>query len=303
MTGAVGWDDKVLRVDGDTPLVRRYRRLQSWYRETQLGVAPGPSNGRVVGSSVPKHTHPALNFLTPEAWQHAEQRMSEVPKEHGTLDGDRLRRNLLSSMPLCFNVFGSLRSLTGFGPLLALLFDAEAATVTDAVCEWAPSKTEHLNDRSAFDAIVRYGTAHGEQRFVGIETKYTEPFSQPEYVNRRYQEVTEQSGWFLPSAFDALRSSPSKQLWRTVMLTARYSATSGAEGRAAVVCLAEDETAVSAVAAVREQMVDPSRLLNVTLEQVADAADGSADPAVVRWASAFRLRYLHPERLDPPSEA
>jgi hypothetical protein len=116
--------------------------------------------------------HPAVNFLTAEAWGHAERRIVEVAQEHGTLDPVRLRRNLLSSMPMCFNMFGFLRGQEGFTKLAWAVFDGGTASVQDCVCEWAPApKSAHLNDRSAFDAIVHYSTPSGENRFLGIETK------------------------------------------------------------------------------------------------------------------------------------
>jgi hypothetical protein len=293
-----GWDSEELQVRSDSALVAKYRRLQSWYREVHIGVKPGPSHGRLVGSSVPVGCHPAVNFLTPGAWAHAEQRMHDVPHEGGTLDPDRLRRNLLSSMPMCFNIFGSLQAQAGFAGLVAALFDPEAASVEGVTCEWAPPKAAHLNDRSAFDAIVRYSTTSGESRFLGVETKYTEPLSQPKYVNPRYQEVTESCGWFIPGAFEALCSSPAKQLWRTVMLAAAYAATSGIVARAVLISLAEDAKAAAAAEQVRAQMTDPDRLVHVTLENLVHAAAKNSDPVVQVWADRFGDRYLHPGRLD-----
>lgn len=280
-------------------LVARYRRLQSWYRETELGVPPGPSTGGgIVGSSLAKGLDPALNFLTPAAYQHAQERMVAVQNEGGTLAPDRLVRNMLSSMPLCFNIFGSLRTMEGFAELLAVTIDPEASSVTDTVCEWAPPKAEHLNDRSAFDAIVRYETAAGEQRFLGVETKYTETFSPRKYENERYQPLTETCGWFVPEAFNALSASPAKQLWRTVMLAASYTKSSGAQGRAVVLSLAEDTKAAAAVQQVKEQLTHPARLVHVTLERLVQAASSNGDPAVVDWAERFQHRYLRPERAD-----
>lgn len=56
-----------------------------------------------------------MNFLNEDAVQHAEQRAVEVAREGGTLDPDHLFENLLSSMLMCFNLFGALRSMEGNG--------------------------------------------------------------------------------------------------------------------------------------------------------------------------------------------
>ena len=290
-------DSPSLRVSSDSTLVARYRRLQSWYRSERLGVAPGTIGKSVVGSAVPKELHRGLNFLTPGAWEHAEERIVAVQAEGGTLEADRLLRNLLSSMPMCFNIFGSLRKFDGFADLIGAVFDAEASTAVDAMCEWAPQKETHLNDRSAFDAVVRYATSAGEERFVGVETKYTELFSTPEYSRPQYEKVTKESGWFTADAFDVLPASPAKQLWRTVMLAAAYSASSGITGRAAVVCLAEDKRAADVVALVQQHMTEPQCLVHVTLESLVAVASTNADPQVVEWAARFGGRYLDADRL------
>lgn len=167
--------------------VARYRRLQAWYRERQLQVPEaGLWNGKPVASLLPVEAveaQPTLNFLTPAAYRHAERRIDEVRREGGTLDEDRLRRNLLSSMPLCFNVFGALGTHPAFASLLRTSgIDQDARTVEDVICEWAPRPaSHHLGDRSAFDALVRYSAEDGSQRFIGVETKYTETFSPTEY--------------------------------------------------------------------------------------------------------------------------
>ena len=45
----IGWDDEALRVGGEPALVARYRRLQSWYRETHLAAAAGSTDPKVAG--------------------------------------------------------------------------------------------------------------------------------------------------------------------------------------------------------------------------------------------------------------
>src|SRR4029453_14672485 len=99
------WNDPSLRVASDSRRRAQYRALQSWYRETELHARPGRHwSGRLVGSLLPAELERAgLNFLDEEIAGYAEQRAAEVVREGGTLDRNRLRRNMLSSMPLCFN--------------------------------------------------------------------------------------------------------------------------------------------------------------------------------------------------------
>ena len=81
---------------------------------------------------------PWLNFIHPAAWQHAEQRAVEVQREGGTLRRDRLFGNLLSSMPLCFNVFGVRGDHPDFVWFLRQTFAPDAISVERVLCEWSP---------------------------------------------------------------------------------------------------------------------------------------------------------------------
>lgn len=299
VTTPAGWDAALLRVDSDTARIARYRRLQSWYRELQLGVAEAGIgvNGRPVGRMLPAAAlaaRPDLNFLTPAAYDHARRRIQEVRNEGGTLDEDRLRRNLLSSMPLCFNLFGSLATHPAFLDLIRRLVDLEAADVVDVQCEWAPQPSAaHLGDRSAFDAFISYSRKMGASYFIGVETKYTEPFSAFEYDKPAYRRVTEKSGWFKEGAYDALRSSSTNQLWRTLMLAASMEDGDRFQrGRVVLLTCADDHRAVDCSAAVTEQLVDPSRLLHITFEAVVEAARDTKDSDLAAWADRFEQRYL-----------
>lgn len=86
---------------------------------------------------------------------------------------DRLRRNVLSSQPVAFNLFGYLKHLPRalVTWLASLGIDAEEAEVR---IEWAPPKAEHFGGGSAFDAAIFYRSADGTKGLVGVEVKYSE---------------------------------------------------------------------------------------------------------------------------------
>lgn len=216
-----------------------------------------------------------------------------VKGESGALEPVRLRHNMLSSMPLCFNLFGSMRGEPEFLPLFKMLFDSKATAIVDVDCEYAPQPVNaFLGDRTAFDAIVFYETAVGT-RFMGIETKYTEPFSATEHDSTRYQEVTAGSGWFEDSAVaaGALRGRKSNQLRRNVMLTdALETHGSAGAGAIALVALEDGPGVVAAATPLRRALTDPTRLICLSLKAIVTAAETVSDLAA--WSSAFRLRNL-----------
>ena len=218
------WNDPALAVKSDTRWRASYRRLQSWYRETVLGVPPGKDHlGITRANMLPAAAvakQPGLNFLTEEIAVYARTRAEEVKAEHGALDPDRLRRNMLSSMPLCFNLFGALRDYPdAAAEAFAATLDLDIKRVFNIVVEWAPDPELHLHDRTAFDAIVRYSTGDGRRAFLGIETKYTEPFSPRRYCSERYVELTEDpEAGFRKDAWKCLKASATNQLWRNALL-------------------------------------------------------------------------------------
>jgi hypothetical protein len=291
------WDDSSLFPANETARVRRYRRHQSWYRECVLQAPPGSfMSYDFLGSYLDKDavaSNPSLNFLTAEAEAHAVDRASVVKAEGGALDPVRLRRNLLSSMPLCFNLFGSLRAEPGFLTLFQRVFDPAATRIVDVLCEFAPQPPrDYLDDRTAFDAVVFYETSAG-RRFMGIETKYTEPFSAKEYLTATYEETTANSGWFKDggAAPSALTGSKSNQLWRNLMLAASMQeAEIHGKGSVAVVALQDDPGATKAITILREHLTDQTRLVWAPIERVLAVADDI--PELAEWSLAFRLRYV-----------
>ncbi len=233
---------------------------------------------------------PELNFVDANALEHALRRSSEVQEEGGTLEVDRLFHNLMSSMTMCFNIFGSIGAADGFVEVVRQLFDPDAVAVEDVVCEIKP--TESLQDRTAFDAIIRYRVGGDERRFVAVETKHTETFSKAVYGNERYRLVTQECGWFTPDAAERLRMSDTNQLWRGLMLAALTESETGHRGRYAVISPADDDAARAAVSVASDHLVDPGRLTFVSLEELVEAAMAIGDDALPAWAERFSARYL-----------
>ena len=301
----LAWYDPALQVPGDPARRARYRALQSWYRETVRRVEPGrhPHGQQLVGSMLPEdRALEGLNFLDQEIASYAERRAEEVIRDGGTLDRDRLRRNLLSSMPLCFNLFGKLQAQRpAAARVLGSVLGLDIAAIDQILVEHAPPAAKAiLGDRTAFDAFIAYTTSAGTKGFLGVETKYTEPFSpksyQPDYYeqNRAYE-------WagFGPGAGDRLGRPATNQLWRNTLLAAATRQTgSYAVGHAVVIAGRDDPVAWKAVAAVRAQLEDPDGMLRaLSLERLIEQCQ--SEPSLAEWAAQFRQRYLD---LSPITE-
>ena len=157
--------------------------------------------------------------------------------------------------------------------------------------EWAPDP-HPLGDRTAFDAYVEYRTDDGEPGFLGIETKYTELFSQKRYESDRYTEITEapHSG-FRPGASGRLASARTNQLWRNTMLALAHTTQRFNQGFSVVLHAAGDGEIGSAIEAFYAEREEPGSLLRVvTYERLIDAV--AQEPGATEWAGGFRKRYL-----------
>jgi hypothetical protein len=136
---------------------RRHRFHQSWYRALILGVPAGTGPKRTDTSRY-GHMLTAVdgqagrNFLTDEIHQVADAQIAEG----GTVESSRCRHNMLSSQPMCFNLFGHLKTR----PRLAAVFVA-AVTGRDAQIEETPCvlRTRRVISATRPDSTPRFGIA------------------------------------------------------------------------------------------------------------------------------------------------
>ena len=298
MTIQPSWSDPQLEVDSDTSWRAKYRRLQSWYRETALTVPPGVDQREAIRANMLRkedvEQNPGLNFLDDDIANYAVERAEQVQNEGGTIDRDRLMRNMLSSMPLCFNLFGYLRrhpveAAQGLATVLGLDIDE----ILDIVVEWAPNPGAHLGDRTAFDAFVRYRSSDGRRAFLGVETKYTESFSPKRYESERYDAITRDAkSGFKPGAEKLLVESSTNQLWRNALLVHSLRLTDDFDDGYVVVLSCEgDKNAEKAIDGLKSQLDQPSSLLRTATYE--ELISKFSDIAALRsWATGFQRRYL-----------
>ncbi len=301
--------DDIAHVPSDDRITRRERQRQSEYREHVLRLPAGGRGDRSLGNYLPSDEWRS-NFSSREAADYAERRAGEVLREGGQLERNRLFTNMLSSMPLAFSIFGHLRAhRTAAVRLLSDLLGLDVAELVpvrvgsraiDGIeCEWAPQRREHLDDRTAFDAVVSARLGDGRSLLVAVETKYVDSFSrdpQRERTDAKYRAHCEDFG-MAEGAYERLREHATRQLLRNVLLTesVRRGGSTGTPvfDEAVTVVLARDDdtsarAAVEAVGADRGTMGTDVRFIGHG--QLATAAERDADLA--DWTGCFRRRYV-----------
>ncbi|MDY8108858.1 hypothetical protein U0C82_06830 [Fulvimarina sp. 2208YS6-2-32] len=212
----------------DTRFTAAARLLQSLWRQDQnLTIGRHRSRSgetRQIGSRLTFAAGRAgANFLDPAVASLVRREL--VYREIGAcIDADRLFRNLLSSMPLVFNLFGPLKRDPELATrVLRLVLPGFTGTVTKVLFEHSPGRGNPAfsADYTAADALVRYRTENGRRGFVFVEQKYTETLQETTQPTRPHlDKLSEQSGLFKDPRAASLRANPCQQLWREHLVAA-----------------------------------------------------------------------------------
>ena len=273
----------------DNSWQRKLRAHQVWWREQHTDLPAGPlrrGSDRLVGSMLPEGVGLSTNLLTADARTAAHTAISELSgtQRPGLIQVDRLERNLLSSQPLCFNLFGHMSHHTEALLPWVRTFNAEASEISAVKLEWAPGSGTVT--RSAFDAFVAYRIRDGRSGFLGIEVKYAEDLKAalrspaPERVK-----VATGDAW-RSGAVEALDANGLRQFWYNTLLAQAVLADFD-EGFSVVVACEADTKAREATRRVADQLSDPGFLQFRSIESVVDSTDHQEE-----WARSFRERYL-----------
>lgn len=217
------------------------------------------------------------NFMMPAIAALARRELAY--REPGAMiDEHRLATNLLSSMPLAFNVFGLLRlDLKLAARVVGLLFPELGKLKVGGVWfEHSPGRGDPTltGDYSAFDVFIRYATAAGRTGFIAIEVKYSESCQERlPTIRPRYDDLAPASGLFVDPDNPALRQNPYQQCFREHLLAqAMLMRGDYGEGRFVVIAPRLNTLVETAVTGYRRELAPPTtgqaRFAAVALEDV-----------------------------------
>ena len=286
---------------------RRARLHQATWREKRhypIGTQPYKGGPSYVGSRLNLlfAEEKGENFLSENLRTAVRHRLSYHEK-HEMIREARLWADLLSSMPLCFNLFGDLYPV-GQGPSPDRAANAVARWWSDApagdvslLFEHSPGRLDplYLNNRSAFDAAFDITRNDGSHGLIGIETKYhehpkREPIPRVEKLTR-YTEVTERSNAFVSDWRDYILGTHLQQIWldHLLLLSALQHPTKAPTwGRFVLVYPSANPAFARLATEYTSVLTDPSTYEARTIESILDTP-GALPVATV---NAFRERYL-----------
>ena len=286
----------------DNLLTRRMRKHQSWYRANELhlpyGTGPGPKDTKSYGNMLTRVDGEAgRNFLTQEIYEVALERIAQGG---GVVEKFRLLHNMLSSQPMCLNLFGPLvRDHDLAKNLLLTLVPENILEVTQVNIEWAPQPaSEYLNDRTAFDAFIEYRTEDGQLFGLGIETKLSEPFSQTVYDRPEYRRwmLFPNSPW-QPDSWETVQAVEYNQLWRDHLLAVAlhlHPESIYDHSRLLLVYHPEDIICARNFMSYKNLLrEDDDSLLSLSIDQIVDLwLSVVREDDHKKWLGSFKKRYI-----------
>lgn len=285
----------LIRSDNAFQRVARLRQAR-WRERRDLPV--GEHRGRPLGSRVamPFARETLASFMTDTVRDVVRAEVLDPVRSEGKLYGaPRIFEDLLSSQPLCFNLFAELqRDHALAGRVFERLLARPDLRVVSVDFEHSPGRGDarFTGDHSAFDVFVTCD-ARGERGFVGVEVKYVENLTQPVARYRaRYDEVADAMGVFRSRDRATLLRPPLEQFFRDHLLAGSLllePSAGFAWGVFAVVWPSENTIVTEAVHAYEACLSEPATFRSWPLETVLDALDESGAPA---WSRAVHERYL-----------
>ena len=291
-----------------------YRYLQSLWRESKnipVKKNVGQSDNDVYGNYT---SDPHANFMTEGIRSLVNDELSPENKGERLIEETRLRTNLLSSQPLCFNLFGELKlNIDKALQFFNILYDNYFKSIDRIEFEYNPARRDPrlTGDRSAFDVFVEYTSIAGNTGFIGIEVKYSETLNEgadsvndilnkqfcnePRTRRDRYRELS--IGLFAETNYGELEQLPAFQIWRDHLLAvAMCKAFSEKYDEGVFLFLApySNKKCRDGVKKYRNLLLNPddgidSHFCNAWLEEYIETLDKVFDE---EWTKDMKVRYL-----------
>lgn len=239
------------------------------------------------------------NFLTPAIRRQARDRLAH-PEHHELIQERRLWADLLSSQPMCFNLFGELAADLELATSAARAWwPGRVERVCELRFEWSPGRLDprYLGNRTAFDAVLRHTSPDGGYGFIGIETKYHERAERPKPLRperlQRYAEVTERSGMFRPGWEQALARTDLQQIWLDHLLALSMVPGWGS-GMFVLLYPAANTSMAGAARRYADTLLGTTTFEHRTLDAMTERLRKVTNAG---WLAAFEDRYLDFEKL------
>jgi hypothetical protein len=251
---------------------------------------------RALGSRIPmpRAKDQLENFLTKPIRDVVRTQVCDSNASAGKLFAKpRFFNDLLSSQPLCFNLFGELTyDLDLISEIVNDFTQGRFTKVTSVDFEFSPGRGDlhYLGDSSAFDVTIGCHTKSGGRGFIGIEVKYHENLKGTASDHKsRYDEVARSMGCFQDN-HSSLQNSPLQQIWRDHLLAGITQINDGYDDALFVMLHPRDNIHVTA--AINEYMKNLKRVETFASWTLEDFVSKLREKSTNAWIEKFYDRYL-----------
>lgn len=216
----------------DTNFASNARLLQSKWR-----VKKGYPKNNIIKSNYGNFVETEfakdnkVNYLTNNIKKLVTEKISEIRSLGGLVGEPRIWNNLLSSQPLCFNLFGELYLDLNLATIyFKKLFPELVEKIVKIDFEF--SSKRNSPDNSAFDVYVEYLNKNNAKCFFGIEVKYQEKLTEESKLKASntfeshktdYVKMTKDCNYFKEDALEIINKVPLSQIWRDHLLSFNMS--------------------------------------------------------------------------------
>lgn len=306
LNGSANWRDKL-------------RIHQGWWRAFVLGVPEGEyfdnrnKNWKKVCNRVFEESSPDdINFLTKTVYKTVTNTLLDRNNiSSGMIDENRLKFNLLSSQPLCFNFFGELIEDLEFGTQILQCWFPEITKLNGVLFEYAP-KEKVTDDNSAFDIAFEVENHFDQKGIIGLECKYTDSFSfkpknSPVYYgdinskgHDRYTEIFEKSKTsFSNDYYEYVRDKDINQLFRNQLIAERILQNPSLDYefvKTGLFCFHGDKDAIDAGMKINSMLTDSNRFQVITYRNFIETVQRlDLDWQKREWTMKLWTRYCATE--------
>jgi hypothetical protein len=297
----------------DSPFKRKARLLQSYYRTEVLkepvGVGPYRKSSALYGNMLREGAITGKNFLNKDIFNYARRKVDKKKDiKELTIDEFRLFNNMLSSMPMCFNLFYPFRQALKANhefvhkSIQAIFKGLPIARVTFIDIEYVPLPIEdYIDDKSAFDAIICFEDDDNQTGIIGIETKYTDRLGTNKAIkNQKKVKIAVSSGIFTKQTISSIKKDGCKQIMRNVLLTESYRLKHQMKYSQHVILSPNEEVYSYKEVMDFQTLLLPNckdKIIRITLEDFISASQTVSDKTFQKHLKAFHKRYLDFQKI------
>lgn len=302
---------------GDNNFTAKARLLQSIYRvqcgETSMGVGPDKNSinkfkkPTLYGNMLSSGEISGKNFYFQESFEYAVKRVNEKKAEE-TIGEYRLFNNLLSSMPLAFNLFHPLMLIKEKYPdklnmMIRDLFpDLPVYNVDEILIEFIPTPIDsYTRDKSAMDAAILFSDKEYNKYIIAIETKYTDSLGLNKAKdNELKMDAALESGLFTVEGLRLINKG-CIQIYRNFLLTEKFRMVQNLKDSFSIILAPKDHPSTNTEIESLKNYLKPEyryKLKKNTLEDFSSKLEINCPDSFLPWLRWFIDRYLAFEKVE-----